>query len=52
MILYRSPTIFGRLILKRWNKVRGSNKNARRDFKKYRKLWWHFKTRWDTNDTN
>lgn len=49
MMLFRSPTISGRLILKRWVKCRGSDKNKRVHdrLSKYRKVWWHFKTRWD-----
>jgi hypothetical protein len=51
MILYRSPTISGRIILKRWVKCRGSDKNKRVHDRllKYRKVAWHFKTRWDPN---
>jgi hypothetical protein len=53
-MLYRSPTIFGRIILKRWVKCRGSDKNKRvyAEMKKIRKKWWHFKTRWDPKNSD
>ena len=50
MIVYgakRSP-IRNRMILKRWFKIRHSDKRKRLEFemKKLRKRWWHFRTRW------
>lgn len=45
---------FGKLVMKRWFRVRGSDKNKRVHdrLSKYRKTWWHFKTRWDPKDDN
>ena len=48
MIVYgakRSPT--GKLLLRRWFKLRSSNKNARRDTKRYRRIWFWHEERWN-----
>ena len=39
----------GRLILKRWIKLRRTDRNARRDIdvKRYRRMWWWDADRWD-----
>lgn len=59
MIVYAFKQIRGvGLLLKRKYRKRVSDKNVRRYDRierKYRKLWWHFRTRWDskgeTNET-
>jgi hypothetical protein len=52
MILFRPYRINGKLLLKRFRKVRGSDKRKRIDqeISKLRKMWWHFKTRWESNE--
>jgi hypothetical protein len=54
MILYKAKSIMGRLILKRFLQIRGSNKGKKvhDKLRNYRKLWWHFKTKWDPDDNN
>lgn len=54
MILYKAKTNIGRLILKRYIRVRGSDKDIRIHNKlySYRKTWWHFRTRWDPVDND
>ena len=49
MITYGAKTIYGKLILKRWFKRRHSDKRKRFNFemRRFRKMWWHFKTRWE-----
>ena len=50
MIVYAVKRgVGGRLILKRWVKMRRSDINARRDIRvqKYRRLWWWDASRWD-----
>ena len=53
MIVYgvkRGP--FGAIWLRRWFTKISSDKNKRthKKIKKYRKTWWHFRTRWDPSD--
>lgn len=50
MIVYGAKRVGGKLLLKRWFKMRSSGKRKRIDqeISKLRKMWWHFKTRWDT----
>lgn len=50
MIVYKPKRIMGCLLLKRFVKMRNSDKRKRIDQKisKLRKMWWHFKTRWET----
>ena len=52
MTLFKPYRISGKLLLKRFHKMRGSDKRKRIDqeISKLRKMWWHFKTRW-TDDT-
>ena len=60
MILYNAKRgAGGRLILKRWFRIRRSDKNARLEKKvrTYRRLWWWDASRWDQrhgvfNDTD
>jgi hypothetical protein len=49
VILLRPSRINGNLLLKRFHKMRGSDKRKRIDqeIRKLRKMWWHFKTRWE-----
>ena len=49
VILLRPYRISGNLLLKRFRKMRGSDKRKRIDqeISKLRKMWWHFKTRWE-----
>jgi hypothetical protein len=49
VIVYGAKRIAGRLLLKRWYRMRSSDKRKRIDqeIKKLRKMWWHFKTRWE-----
>ena len=50
MITYSAKTVLGKLVLKRWFRKRHSDKNKRiyDEIRKFRKNWWHFKTRWDS----
>lgn len=50
MIVYKPKRIMGRLLLKRFVKIRDSDKLKRIDLemRRLRKMWWHFKTRWET----
>lgn len=43
--------INGNLTMKRWIKFRVSDERKRFDlkYKKLRKKWWHYKTRWETS---
>ena len=52
MITFGHKRISGRLLLKRWYRMRSSDKRKRIDqeIKKLRKMWWHFKTRWESNE--
>ena len=52
MISYMCKRINGQIKLKRWIKVRTSDKRKRIDaeMKNLRKTWWHFKTRWERKD--
>ena len=48
MIVYgakRSPT--GKLLLRRWFNMRTLDKNARRDTKRYRRIWFWHEDRWN-----
>jgi hypothetical protein len=49
MIVYGAKRVGGKLLLRRWFKIRGSDKNKRvyAKMEKIRKKWWHFKTRWE-----
>jgi hypothetical protein len=52
MILYGHKRVNGKLTLKRFIKMRGSDKRKRleQEWHKLRKMWWHFKTRWNINE--
>jgi hypothetical protein len=52
MILLRPYRISGKLLLKRFRKMRRSDKRKRiyQDMRRLRKKWWHFKTRWESNE--
>lgn len=49
MITYGAKRVNGKLLLRRWFRIRSSNKNKKvyAEMEKLRKKWWHFKTRWD-----
>jgi hypothetical protein len=49
VITLRPYRINGNLLLKRFRKMRRSDKRKRIDqeIRKLRKMWWHFKTRWE-----
>ena len=49
MITYGAKRVGGKLLLRRWFRMRSSDKNKRvyAKIKKLRKKWWHFRTRWD-----
>jgi hypothetical protein len=49
MIVYGAKRVGNKLLLRRWFKMRGSDKRKRFDneMTKFRKMWWHFRTRWD-----
>lgn len=48
-MLFKAKRISGKLLLKRFVRLRGSDKHKRVDqeLRKLRKVWWHFKSRWD-----
>lgn len=52
MIVFGHKRVGGKLILKRFVKMRGFDRHKRIDqeISKLRKKWWHFKTRW-TDDS-
>jgi len=54
MIVYGAKRVGGKLLLRRWFRLRSSDKHARLDLemKRLRKKWWHFKTRWDPVDND
>jgi len=49
MIVFGAKRVGGKLLLRRWFKMRSSDKNKRVHdrIRKYKKTWWHFRTRWD-----
>jgi hypothetical protein len=49
MIVCGAKKVGGKLLLRRWFKKRSSDKRKRIDqeISKLRKMWWHFKTRWE-----
>jgi len=49
MITYGAKRVGGKLLLRRWFRMRSSDKNKRvyAEIEKLRKTWWHFRTRWD-----
>ena len=48
MIVFGHKRVGGKLILKRFVKMRDSDERKRitQEIRKLRKVWWHFKTRW------
>jgi hypothetical protein len=49
MIAYGAKRVGGKLLLRRWFKIRSSDRNKRvyAEIERLRKKWWHFKTRWE-----
>ena len=49
MIVFGAKRVGGKLLLKRMFRLRTSDKRKRIDqeISKLRKMWWHFRTRWD-----
>ena len=49
MISYGAKKVGGKLLLRRWFRMRSSDKNKRvyAEIEKLRKKWWHFRIRWD-----
>ena len=52
MISFGAKRVNGKLLLRRWFRLRTSDARKRFDieYKRLRKKWWHFKTRWETNN--
>ena len=52
MLTFGAKRVGGKLLLRRWFRLRSSDKRKRiyAKIEKYRKTWWHFKTRWDKGE--